>query len=129
MGTSVSLKNSRQLLPVFLALVLGLIALPGTAGIVLQSGAVVGAIPSVPFNQGMPTIVMAPYGLATSQASYPLQRSLAWSAYRRQDSATGLPLIYSGAMGASTGAMSPRQANVRAHLAKASAYRLGYMGK
>jgi hypothetical protein len=128
MGTLVLLKNSRSLLPIFLALALGLIALPGNAGIVLQSGAVVGQVGSVPFSQGMPTIIMAPNGLATSQASYPLQRSLDWSVYRRQDSASGSPLVYSSAMGAS-GAMSARQANVRAHLAKANAYRLGYMGK
>lgn len=118
-----------HLRPALLALLLGSIAAPVTAGIVLESGA--GRPVAVAnFNTDMPTIVVvAPIGLATSQASYPLQRSIAWSIYQRRDARTGFPLVYSGAVGASMGAVSPRQTNLRAHLAKANAYRLGYMGK
>ena len=125
---SVLRNNSARLLPVISALCLGLVALPGEASIVLEGGAVAQAA-LVPLNAGMPTIVSVPFGLATSEASYPLQRALAWSVYRRGNPRSGFPLVFSGVAGASMGAVSARQANLRAHLAKATAYRLGFVRK
>lgn len=128
MGMSVLRKSSKQLLPIILALFLGLVAIPGKATIVLHSAAVA-PVALVPLNRGMRTIVIAPFGLTTSEASYPLQRALAWSVYRRGDPRSGLPLVVSSSVGASMGAVSARQANLRAHLAKANAYRLGFVHK
>lgn len=80
-------------------------------------------------SQRMPSIVMMPPVGRGTESSYLMQRSLGWSAYRRGDNATGLPLVYVPSVAGAVGASSPRQVNVRDHMARANAYRLGYLGK
>lgn len=87
----------------------------------------VGASFVAPGNVGMTTLVIAP--VPGTQAAYLMQRSLAWSTYQRGNSATGLPLVAVPAVAGQATATSPRQANLRAHLARAQAYRLGYFNK
>ena len=78
-------------------------------------------------NANMTTLVIAP--VPGTQAAYLMQRSLAWSTYQRGNSATGLPLVAVPAIGGQATATSQRQANLRAHLARAQAYRLGFFNK
>jgi len=87
----------------------------------------VGATFVAPGNPGMTTLVIAP--IPGTQAAYQMQRSLAWSTYQRGNAATGLPLVAVPAVGGQATATSQRQASLRAHLARAQAYRLGYFNK
>lgn len=80
-------------------------------------------------RHGMPSIVMVPTMERATESSYLMQRSLAWATYRRGDKSTGLPLVYVPSVSGAVSATSPRQANVREHLSRANAYRLGNFGK
>ena len=74
----------------------------------------------------MPGIILAPD--VRGNSGFMSQRALAWSSYRRADSATGLLLVDPAGNG-TLSATSPRQANVRSHVARANAYRLEYFKK
>lgn len=121
METSASRKNSFRLWPVLLAL--AAVPLPASAEIIIVAKGD-GASGN---RSRMATLIVAP--VPGTQASYMMQRSLAWSAYRRGDAATGLPLAATPALSGQATATSPRQASLRAHLARSQAYRLGYFNK
>jgi hypothetical protein len=72
----------------------------------------------------MPGIVMVP----DNNSGFMAQRALAWSSYRRGDNSTGFMLV-DPAVGGTLSASTPRQAAVRAHVARANAYRLEYFKK
>jgi len=127
MKTSVLLKNSVKMLAFAASTVA--IASSAQAGIVLQYGSLGYPSSYVTSGQGMSSIVMPPPPAYISGSSYILQRSLAWQTYRREHSDTGFPLVYVPSVTGSESANSPRQANVRAHVARASAYRLKYFNK
>jgi len=95
--------------------------------IVANATSGVGASFVAPGSTGMNTLVIAP--VPGTQAAYLMQRSLAWSSYQRGNAATGLPLVAVPAIGGQATATSQRQATLRAHLARAQAYRLGYFNK
>ena len=103
---------------------------PGYAGaeILLQtnSGVWVGGTQFAHGARTMPGIIFAPE--VRGNSGFLSQRALAWSSYRRGDSASGVLLVDPAGSGAYA-ATSPRQANVRAHLARANAYRLEYFKK
>jgi len=76
--------------------------------------------------QTMPGIVLAPE--VRGNSGFMSQRAQAWSSYRRADSSTGLLLVDPAGNG-TLSATSPRQATVRSHVARATAYRLEYFKK
>lgn len=74
----------------------------------------------------MPGIVVAPE--VRGNSGFAAQRAMAWATYRRADSSTGVLLVDPAANG-TLSATTPRQANVRSHVARANAYRLEYFKK
>ncbi len=130
METSVSSKTSllAGLASATFALILAIAPVQARAGIVLQTG------PGIWVNgtqfangfQTMPGIVLAPD--VRGNSGFMSQRALAWSSYRRADSSTGLLLVDPAGNG-TWSATSPRQASVRSHVARATAYRLEYFKK
>lgn len=130
METSVLSKTS--LLAGFAAAALGLslaaAPLQAKAEILLQSssGFWVNGTQFAYGAQTMPGIVLVPN--VRGNSGFLAQRALAWSSYRRADSATGLLLVDPAGNGALSAA-TPRQANVRSHVARATAYRLEYFKK
>lgn len=74
----------------------------------------------------MPGILLAPD--VRGNSGFMSQRAQAWGTYRRADSSTGFLLVDPTGNG-SLSASSPRQATVRSHVARATAYRLEYFKK
>lgn len=111
-----------------LGLALVLASAPASASILLQTstGVWVNGAQFAYGAQIMPGIVLAPE--VRSNSGFMSQRALAWSSYRRADSSTGLLLVDPAGSG-TLSATSPRQANVRSHVARATAYRLEYFKK
>lgn len=111
-----------------LAMILVLAPIQASAGILLQTntGVWVNGNQFANSTQVMPGIVWAPD--IRGNSGFMSQRALAWSSYRRADSSTGLLLVDPAGSGALS-ATSPRQAIVRSHVARASAYRLEYFKK
>lgn len=129
MEMSASRKNSlRQLRWILIASALAYVPF-SQAEIILLSVSNASAPSFVLGRQGMSSIVMVPPTERGTDSAYLMQRSLAWSTYRRGDKNTGFPLVYVPSGVGMMSATSPRQANVRDHLARANAYRLGYFGK
>jgi hypothetical protein len=98
------------------------------AGVLLQTNSGVW-VNGTQFAYGAPTmpgIVLAPE--VRGNSGFMSQRALAWSSYRRADSSTGFLLVDPAGNGPLS-ASSPRQANVRSHVARATAYRLEYFKK
>lgn len=111
-----------------LALILVLAPVQANAGILLQTntGVWVNGNQFANSTQAMPGIVWAPD--IRGNSGFMSQRALAWSSYRRADSSTGLLLVDPAGSGALSAA-APRQATVRSHVARATAYRLEYFKK
>lgn len=130
METSASSKISLRTGLASAALAVMVALAPGYAGaeILLQtsSGVWVGGSQFAYNARTMPGIVFAPE--VRGNSGFLSERALAWSSYRRNDSASGVLLVDPAGNGA-LAATSPRQANVRAHLARANAYRLDYFKK
>lgn len=130
METSASSRTSLLAGLAFAALALVLVLAPvrASAGILVQTsaGVWVNGAQFANSTQAMPGIVWAPD--IRGNSGFMSQRALAWSSYRRADSATGLLLVDPAGNG-TLSATSPRQANVRSHVARATAYRLEYFKK
>ncbi len=130
METSVSSKISllAGLASATLAVMLAVAPIQAQASILLQtsSGVWVNGTQFANGFQTMPGIVLAPE--VRGNSGFMSQRALAWSSYRRADSSTGLLLVDPTGNG-TWSATSPRQANVRSHVARATAYRLEYFKK
>lgn len=130
METSVSSRTSllAGLVPGCLALILALVPVQARAGILLEtsSGMWVNGTQFANGFQTMPGIVLAPE--VRGNSGFMSQRALAWSSYRRADRSTGVLLVDPAGNG-TWSATSPRQANVRSHVARANAYRLEYFKK
>ena len=111
-----------------IALSLAFASMEANAEILLQSntGFWVKGSQSAFGTQAMPGIVLMPS--VRGNSGYMSQRALAWSSYRRTDPATGLLLVDPAGNGVFSAA-TPGQANVRTHVARASAYRLEYFKK
>jgi hypothetical protein len=116
------------LVPGCLALILALVPVQARAGILLEtsSGMWVNGTQFANGFQTMPGIVLAPE--VRGNSGFMSQRALAWSSYRRADRSTGVLLVDPAGNG-TWSATSPRQANVRSHVARANAYRLEYFKK
>ena len=130
METSVSSKTSllAGLASATLAVMLAVAPVQARASILLQtsSGVWVNGTQFANGFQTMPGIVLAPE--VRGNSGFMSQRALAWSSYRRDDRSTGVLLVDPAGNG-TWSATSPRQANVRSHVARASAYRLEYFRK
>lgn len=130
METSVSSKTSllAGLASATFAVMLAVAPVQAQASILLQtsSGVWVNGTQFATGFQTMPGIVLVPE--VRGNSGFMSQRALAWSTYRRADSSTGLLLVDPTGNG-TWSATSPRQANVRSHVARASAYRLEYFKK
>lgn len=111
-----------------LALALSAVSPQVDASILLQtnSGVWVNGAQFSYGTQTMPGIVLG--GDVRGNAGFLSQRALAWSSYRRGDNATGF-LLVDPAGGGTLSAATPRQANLRSHIARANAYRLEYFKK
>jgi hypothetical protein len=109
-------------------LMLAVLPVQANAEILLQSssGVWVNGTQFAYGTQTMPGIVLVPN--IRGNSGFLAQRALAWSSYRRADSTTGLLLVDPAGNG-SLAAATPRQANVRSHVARAAAYRLEYFKK
>lgn len=113
-----------------IALMLAIVPVAVKAGILLQTNTGVW-VNGTQFAYGaqtqtMPSIVLVPD--VRGNSGYVAQRALAWGTYRRADSATGLLLVDPAGNG-TLSATNPRQANVRSHVGRATAYRLEYFKK
>ena len=130
METSVSSKTSllAGLASATLAVMLAVAPVQARASILLQtsSGVWVNGTQFANGFQTMPGIVLAPE--VRGNSGFMSQRALAWSSYRRADRSTGVLLVDPAGNG-TWSATSPRQANVRSHVARANAYRLEYFKK
>lgn len=129
METSASSKTSATgLASVVLALTLAMAAAQAHASILLQtsSGVWVNGTQFATGSQTMPGIVLLPD--VRGNSSFMSQRALAWASHRRTDNTTGLLLVDPAGSGMLSAA-TPRQANVRSHVARANAYRLEYFKK
>lgn len=130
METSVLSKTSLFAGPawVTIAVILAVAPIQACASILLQtnSGVWVNGSQFASGFQTMPGIVLAPD--VRDSGGFMRQRALAWASYRRADRSTGLLLVDPTGNGAFA-ATSPRQANVRANVARANAYRLEYFKK
>lgn len=107
---------------------MALAPIQANAGILLQTNSGVW-VNGTQFSYGAPTmpgIVLAPE--VRGNSGFMSQRALAWSSYRRADSSTGFLLVDPTGNGPLS-ASSPRQASVRSHVARATAYRLEYFKK
>lgn len=110
------------------ALFLAIAPVQARAGILLQtsSGVWVNGTQYAYGANTLPGIVLVPE--VRGNSGFMAQRALAWNQYRRADSATGFVLVDPAGNG-QLAAASPRQANVRSHVARATAYRLEYFKK
>jgi len=111
-----------------LALVLAVAPVQASAEILLQSnqGFWVNGSQFAYGTSTMPGIVLVPE--VRGNSGFMAQRARAWASYRRADSSTGLLLVDPAGSG-TLSATSPRQATVRSHVARATAYRLEYFKK
>jgi hypothetical protein len=130
METSVLSKTDflAGLASVALTLMSALAPIQANAGILLQTNSGVW-VNGTQFSYSAPTmpgIVLAPE--VRGNSGFMSQRALAWSSYRRADSSTGFLLVDPTGNGPLS-ASSPRQASVRSHVARATAYRLEYFKK
>jgi hypothetical protein len=112
------------------AVVSCVLSLPGAAGaeilIRLGSGNWVGGYAVQQHSTAMPSIVLSESVLGNG--GYLAQRALSWSLYKHPDKTTGLLLTDPFGTGYAT-ATSSRQRDLRGHMARASAYRLGYFSR
>lgn len=109
------------------ALILAVAPVQANASILLQTSSGIWVTGTqFTYSVPMPSIVWAPD--VRGNSGFMSQRALAWSSYRRADSSTGLLLVDPAGNGILS-ATSPRQANVRSHVARATAYRLEYFKK
>jgi len=115
------MKRQRLILSVLL---LGTM-LPACADIILEAGGEGSIIRLSNYPTPMSGIVILSTGVpsasASPQVARNLQRAHAWGAYKSQNNATGGPLVFGG-----TGAVTDRQAAVRANVSRAHAFRLDY---
>lgn len=130
METSVLSKTSllASLATAAVALILAVVPVQAEASIVQQTSPGIW-VNGTQFAYGaatMPGIVLVPD--VRGNSGFMSQRALAWSSYRRAHNPTGSLLVDPAGSGLLS-ATSPRQANVRSHVARANAYRLEYFKK
>lgn len=119
----------RQAIQSAVVLIGSALTLPAHSEIVLLAGATTQSPAYFAGRQGMASIVVMRSPALATDASYLMQRSLAWSSYQRRERNTGLPLVYVPSVTGAVTANSLRQARLRDNLARATAYRLEYYGK
>lgn len=91
-----------------------------------SAGAVLVIVDRVPTHEMSSIVFLTPHG----NAAYLAQRSHAWRSYRQDaDPQRRLGLIRAPAAGSRMAGASARQAQLRDHLTRATAYRLRYFDK